>query len=188
MLPNVCAKRCSWRARPRKQKLSSVEMDGIGYLTICVIERSRTVVEILDSNDGQTRILPICWFECQTVDCFNDIPQPAPHPRFRNRERRIESRAFRARRPGGCPSLRTGRVIGSVAVSIPCSSFFACFQMKNELDYKTVNPHLMVCESPPFEKANKTDKGSLVIAKSVREGRRKDCRLLERSPVWRYSQ
>ena len=106
-----------------------------------------------------------------------DVFQTTPRPRFRNRKRRLEDRAFRARRPGGCPSLRTGRVIRSVTVSIPCSSvfFFACFQMKNKLDYITVNPHLMVYGSPPYEKANKTDKGSLVIAKSIREVRRRDC-------------
>ena len=43
-----------------------------------------------------------------------DVFQTTPRPRFGNRERRIESRAFHARRDGdGRPSLRTGRVIGS---------------------------------------------------------------------------
>ena len=42
-----------------------------------------------------------------------DIFQSCPRPRFGNWERRLEDLAFRARRPGGRPSLRTGRVIGS---------------------------------------------------------------------------
>ena len=61
-------------------------------------------------------------------NCFRDVIQRRPRPRFRNRERRIESRAFRARRPDGCPSLRTGRVVGRRTTTPTATGRFVFFR------------------------------------------------------------